>query len=157
MAMTDAKSLFIDTNVLIYANVGSAPLHQQALDALKTAHQSERPLWLSRQVLREFVCARTRPQLFTQPSTPSVVTERVRYLQAKFIVADDTHAVTEQLIQLIGSLEIGGKQVHDANIVATMLVYDIPCLLTHNVKDFRRFAELIAIEGIEEGNAPVKI
>jgi len=44
--------------------------------------------------------------------------------------------------------KIGGKQVHDANVVASMLAYDIPCLLTHNIKDFQRFGEVISIEGI---------
>ena len=37
---------------------------------------------------------------------------------------------------------------HDANIVATMLAYDIPCLLSHNVKDFERFGEMVRIEEI---------
>ena len=64
-------------------------------------------------------------------------------------MADDTAAVTDQLIKLLGDFNIGGKQIHDANIVATMLAYDIPCLLTHNVKDFRRFGEVIRIEGID--------
>ena len=36
----------------------------------------------------------------------------------------------------------------DTNIVATMQAYDIPYLLTHNVKDFQRFGELIMIEEI---------
>ncbi len=146
--MTDADPLFIDTNVLIYANVAGAPLHEQALNALKAAHQSERPLWISRQVLREFIATRTRPQTFAQPSTPEVVIERVRYLEERFQVADDTAAVTGQLIKLLAEFTIGGKQVHDANIAATMLAYDVPCLLTHNVKDFERFAEVIRIEGI---------
>jgi len=44
--------------------------------------------------------------------------------------------------------QIGGKQVHDANIVASMLAYEIPCLLTHNHKDFERFAEVIKVQGI---------
>ncbi|MEH2170887.1 MAG: hypothetical protein V7K41_30400 [Nostoc sp.] len=39
----------------------------------------------------------------------------------------------------------GGKQVHDANIVATMLVYGIPQLLTHNTSDFARFSGLITV------------
>ena len=34
MAMMDAEPLFIDTNILIYANVAGAPFHKQALDAL---------------------------------------------------------------------------------------------------------------------------
>lgn len=149
MAMMDAEPLFIDTNILIFANVKSAPFHQQALDALTLAQQSERSLWISRQVLREFIATRTRPQTFAQPSTPEVVIERVRYLEEQFQVADDISLVTEQLIKLLGDFKMGGKQVHDANIVATMLAYDIPCLLTHNIKDFQRFEDIISIESID--------
>lgn len=148
MAMTDAEPLFVDTNILIYASVAAAPFHDQAMDAINAAHQSERPLWLSRQVLREFIVARTRPQTFAQPSTSDVVIERVRYLEDRFQIADDTAAVTEQLIKLLRDFKIGGKQVHDANIVATMLANGIACLLTHNVKDFTRFDRIIQIEEI---------
>lgn len=149
MAMMDAEALFIDTNILIYANVVTAPLHEQALTAIRNAHQARRPLWISRQVLREFIAARTRPQTFARPSAPEVVIERVRYLEERFQVADDTAAVTSQLVKLMEDFKIGGKQVHDANIVASMLAYGIPCLLTHNVKDFERFGEVIRIEGID--------
>ena len=142
------KPLFIDTNNLIYANVATAPFHEQALNAIKSAYQAERALWISRQVLREFIATRTRPQIFAQPSTQDVVIERVRYLEERFQVADDTKIVTGQLIKLMEDFQIGGKQVHDANIVATMRAYDIPCLLTHNVKDFQRFGEIIKIEGL---------
>jgi predicted nucleic acid-binding protein len=55
MVMKDAEPLFIDTNILIYANVATAPFHEQALNALRTAYQSKRHLWVSRQVLREFI------------------------------------------------------------------------------------------------------
>ncbi|MCP4288635.1 MAG: PIN domain-containing protein [Gammaproteobacteria bacterium] len=144
----DAEPLFIDTNILIYANVATAPLHEPALNAIKEAHQAGQPLWISRQVLREFIAARTRPQTFAQPSAPELVIERVRYLENHFQVADDTAAVTGQLVKLMGDYKIGGKQVHDANIVASMLAYGIPCLLTHNVKDFERFGEMIRVERI---------
>ena len=63
-------------------------------------------------------------------------------------MADDTVLVTGQLIKLLRNFKVGGKQVHDANIVATMLAYDIPCLLTHNIKDFQRFERMISIESI---------
>jgi predicted nucleic acid-binding protein len=72
----------------------------------------------------------------------------VRLFQDHFEIADDTEAVTDQLIQLMADTPIGGKQVHDANIVATMLAYGIPALLTHNGKDFERFAGRIAVEAI---------
>ena len=149
--MTGAEPLFIDTNILIYANAAAAPLHEQALNMIKEAYQNGCPLWISRQVLREFITVRTRPQAFAQPSAPEVVIERVHYLEKHFQVADDTAAVTSQLVKLMENIQIGGKQVHDANIVATMLVYEIPCLFTHNVKDFERFGKMIRIEGIDDG------
>jgi predicted nucleic acid-binding protein len=36
-----------------------------------------------------------------------------------------------------------GKQIHDANIVATMLVYSIDTLVTQNMDDMKRFAEYV--------------
>lgn len=75
--------------------------------------------------------------------------EQVDQFIKRFQVADDTATVTAQLIKLMGDFQIGGKQVHDANIVASMLAYGIPRLLTHNVKDFERFEEMIRIEGID--------
>lgn len=47
----------------------------------------------------------------------------------RFQVADDTAAVTEQRVKLMGDFKIGGEQINDANIVAALLTYDIPCLL----------------------------
>jgi predicted nucleic acid-binding protein len=153
MAMTDAKPVFIDTNALIYANVMGSSFHIPALEALIRAHHEGRPMWISRQVLREYLVTMTRPQSsFTTPPKETVLEQVVQFCQ-RFHVADDTPAVTEQLVSLMGQHDIGGKRVHDTNIVATMLAYDIPCLLTHNIKDFARFGEIIAIEPVvkEEG------
>jgi hypothetical protein len=38
-----------------------------------------------------------------------------------------------------------GKQVHDTNIVATMLTHGVNRLLTHNVADFVRFSQEITV------------
>ena len=43
-----------------------------------------------------------------------------------------------------------GKQVHDANIVATMLAHGIDMLLTLNVDDFKRFEDKITLISLEE-------
>jgi len=51
--------------------------------------------------------------------------------------------VTGKLLELIERFSVTGKQVHDANIIATMLVHDLPTLLTHNTKDFKRYHTLI--------------
>lgn len=147
MATMDDSSLFIDTNILVYANVIETPFHEQALAAINTAHEAGRTIWISRQVIREYLVTLTRPQIFENLPRATVL-EQVDQFIERFQVADDTAIVSEQLTKLMEDFKIGGKQVHDANIVASMLAYDIPCLLTHNVKDFQRFEEVIKIEGI---------
>jgi predicted nucleic acid-binding protein len=62
-----------------------------------------------------------------------------------FYIAEDGPSVTDKLIDLITIFPTGGKQIHDANIVATMLVNGISCLLTFNVTDFKRFAPEITL------------
>jgi hypothetical protein len=52
---------------------------------------------------------------------------------------------TDRLLDLLQQFPTGGKQVHDANIVATMLVHNIPARLTHNTDDFARFAGVITV------------
>jgi predicted nucleic acid-binding protein len=150
MAVKEADgALFIDTNTLVYANVLEAPFHDQALAAINTARESGRTLWLSRQVIREYMATLTRPQAFIALPKATVLAQ-VGQLIDQFEVTDDTAAVTNQLLALMGNYAIGGKQVHDANIVATMLVYDIPCLLTHNTKDFERFGDIVRVEGFTD-------
>ena len=59
------------------------------------------------------------------------------------MVADETPEVTDQLLELLRTYPTRGKQVHDANIVATMLVNGVDTLLTMNVADFQRFHDRI--------------
>jgi len=99
--MTDADPLFVDTNTLIYANVAESPLHEQALTAIQAAYQAGRTLWISRQVLREYLATLTRPQAFAAVPTETVLDQIVQFNQ-RFEVADDTSAVTEQLLTLLG-------------------------------------------------------
>ncbi len=151
MAMMDDNAVFIDTNILVFANVIETPFHEQALAAINAADRAGRTIWISRQIIREYLVTLTRPQTF-ENLPKATVFEQVDQFRKRFEVADDTPIVTEQLIKLLGDFKVGGKQVHDANIVATMLAYDIPCLLTHNIQDFKRFEGLIKIKTIESNS-----
>jgi len=145
METLDDRPIFIDTNVLVYANILAYPLHQVAAEQIQSLIDSGSELWLSRQVLREFIAAVTRPQTYGNPQPIEVVVERVRAFQAQFQVAEDNPQVTTQLLNLLQQFPTAGRQVHDANIVATMLTVGIDRLLTHNVGDFARFSALITV------------
>ena len=87
----------------------------------------------------------TRPQTFALPQPVGVLLAQVAYFQSRMRVADETAVVTANLLALLQSVPMGGKQVHDANVVATMQAFGIPRLLTDNIADFSRFGSLIAI------------
>ena len=54
MATTGANPpVFLDTNVLVYATVTSAPWHAVALQAILSREQAGIELWISRQVIRD--------------------------------------------------------------------------------------------------------
>jgi predicted nucleic acid-binding protein len=145
MAIADAETLSIDTNVLVYANVAEAPLHHAALQAIQAYEKAGQVLWTSRQVLREYLATLTRPGQFPTPPNIATLMTQVRHVTARFRVADEGPVVTERLLALLAAVSVGGAQVHDANIVATMQVYGIHHLLTHNVGDFTRFSAFITV------------
>lgn len=45
------KPIFIDTNILVYANISAYPLHSLALSKLQSLLDAEAELWISRQIL----------------------------------------------------------------------------------------------------------
>ncbi|MBI1255887.1 MAG: PIN domain-containing protein [Chloroflexi bacterium] len=142
--MTDAKA-FVDTNVLLRSFQATMPLHDEALALITKARNDGYELWVSRQVMREYIVQITRPGVLTIPFDAEQVMAKVKIIRATFQIADETEAVTDQLIELIREFPTGGKQIHDANIIATMLVYGIDTLLTQNIEDMKRFSSKIKL------------
>jgi predicted nucleic acid-binding protein len=147
-AVAAPDPVFVDTNVLVYAAIPAFPFHGAALAQLGAFRQAGVALWISRQILREHLAALTRPQAFTPPIVPAVLITDVIRFQSQFQIAEDGPVVTASLLALLGSVAVGGKQVHDANIVATMQAQGLRRLLTHNTADFARFGTLIQVESL---------
>ncbi|MDZ7959760.1 MAG: type II toxin-antitoxin system VapC family toxin [Aulosira sp. DedQUE10] len=145
MVIGDGNPVFLYTNILVYASQIQSPFYQVAMEAIQGFYDAGVELWISRQVLREYLATLTRPQQFVNPLPIAIVIQDLRYFSNRFRVAKDGSQVTERLLTLMETIPSGGKQVHDANIVATMLVYGIPQLLTHNTNDFARFSSLITV------------
>ena len=95
--------------------------------------------------MREYVAVLTRPQAWEDPVTVAEAMSRVERATRGFATLDDAPQVWAGLRALSKLAVFGGKQVHDANIVATMLAYGVRRLLTFNIRDFRRFEPLIEI------------
>ena len=141
-----ADPVFIDTNVLIYATRRTTSEHVAARAALARLETEGRSLWISFQILREYLAAVTRPQATTPALPMATAIADVRRFQQAFCVAEDRPAVLDRLLALLGAHFGAGRQVHDANIVATMLDHSIHRLLTFNATDFKRFSGIIELE-----------
>jgi predicted nucleic acid-binding protein len=144
MATTAADPVFVDSNVLVYSAVPSSPFHAAATTALADLRAAGAVLCISRQVLREY-SAVLSGKLVPPVPMPAVVAD-VRFYLGAFNILEDGPAVTAELLTLLTTVTVGGKQVHDANIVATMRAHGVSRLLTHNVADFNRFAAVITVE-----------
>jgi predicted nucleic acid-binding protein len=147
MPIPTADSIFADTNVWVNAVVATSPRHAQAVAAL--GRMAAGTLWTSRQVVREFLAVMSRPRTFFAGNAPmSDIVDRAHTIESRCRVAEEGPDVAHQLNALLAEGDTRGKQIHDANIVATMLAHGIRTLLTDNVADFARWGHLIDVRAL---------
>ena len=139
--------MFIDTNVLVKSRIPGAPDHDEARASLERAFRDPGPLRISRQVIREYLAVVTRPQTWPVSITREEALDDVSRLIRSFEVLEEGPVVTELLVALCREIPAGGRQIHDANIVATMLARGERRLLTFNTADFRRYGDRIELIG----------
>jgi predicted nucleic acid-binding protein len=126
------------------ATAAGSPQHGRAREAL-ARRAADGPLAISRQVLREYFAVTTRPQARAKPLTLAEALADTDSFSRRFTILEDGLPVWYRLVSLGRGFSFGGRQVHDANIVATMLAHGETRLLTFNDADFRRFSNVIEI------------
>lgn len=141
-----ADRVFLDTNVLLAATDEGRDEHTRALAILNDWPADGIALYASGQVLREYLCVATREivdnglGLTRADAVANVVAFRDRLSSL-----DENGKVVDRLLELLENIDCRGKQAHDANVVATMLVHGVETLVTANEDDFKRFVEHIRI------------
>lgn len=141
--------VFVDTNILLRTLFAEMELHAESSELLKQVIQNGAELWISGQILREFMVQTTHPKTLKQPLQIAEVIQSINKIKLLFAVADDTLLVRDKLLELLQNYPTQGKQIHDANVVATMLAYGIETLLTLNIDDFKRFQDKIQLISLE--------
>lgn len=144
--------VFVDTNILLRAVLTQMKQHAEVDALVKHTVREGAELWISGQIIREFIVQATHPRTLAEPLTIEQVVREIAAMKPLFQVADETTAVRDKLLELLLEYPTQGKQVHDANLVATMLTYEIDTLLTLNVDDLKRFEGKIKIISLEKGN-----
>lgn len=139
--------------MLIYATNNLSPLCSLAKEVIiEGARIQGLELVISSQVLREYLAAATRIRLVESGIPLQKIIENLNTFQKQFVVLPEVRGILPKLIELVQEYPTAGKQVHDANIVATMLAHEVETLLTHNVEDFERYSEKIRILPLEKSD-----
>ncbi|WP_376693775.1 type II toxin-antitoxin system VapC family toxin [Wenzhouxiangella sp. EGI_FJ10409] len=137
MTIQAGDRIFLDTNVLLCASDSSRKQHATALELISEASASGIQLFVSGQVLREYLVVATQP--ISQNGlgmTPEEALGNVEQIKNRTGLAEEGRDVTERLGQLVSRHGLRGKRIHDAGIAATMASAGIEILVSENRSDF---------------------
>ena len=146
MATKVADRVLLDTNILLAATDEGRAEHGRALIALNEWPAAGTALYTSGQSLREYFCVATRAVRSNGLGLAQAdAVANVKVLRARLRFLDETDKVAERLVELLSGPACEGKQVHDANVVATAIVHGIGTIVTMNHGDFVRFGNVVSV------------
>lgn len=135
-----------DTNVLLRLFDRADPDHLAIRRALGELKKSQDEVVVAPQAIAELWNVSTRP-IAARGGLGLTIREtdrRVRLIERSFSVLADSLEVYITWRRLVLDYKIEGVNVHDARLVAFMMVHQVPRLLTLNLRDFKRYNEIIA-------------
>jgi len=137
----------IDTNILLRLIQIADSQHIEAKNAVDKLLAQGFTLCILLQNVSEFwnVCTRPLDKNGFGFSIAQADAELSK-VESVFDVLPVTEEVYRNWRELIVNYSVSGVKVHDAKIVAAMKAHDIQNLLTFNAKDFKRYADIKAVE-----------
>lgn len=139
----------LDTNILLTATDKGRAEHEQALDVINGWPAQGTTLYTSGQIIREYLSVATRPATQNGLGLPvSDALDNARAFRSRMLWLAEDAKVANRLAELLEETNSSGKQVHDANVVATMLVHGVDTVVTMNTVDFARFGPHVHVSGL---------
>ena len=86
---TDAKRVFVDTNILASALLPEAPRYFHARGILRRLAEADAEVWISRQVIREYLATMTKYEPLWNDVTRATLIDSGRTLERHYCVAED--------------------------------------------------------------------
>ena len=143
-------SFLIDTNILLRSADPNHPMHADAVTATNILLGGEEDVCIIPQNLIEFWNVYTRPaDKNGLGHTPGEAAAEVNRLKGLFLLLPDTVAIYAEWERLVLIYGVRGVNVHDARLVAAMLVHGVTHILTFNTKDFARYGEVTAVHPMD--------
>ncbi len=134
----------IDTNIILRMAQPNNPMCAEALNALGVIRRRGEDHYLTHQNLVEFWRSATRPiernGLGMSLAEASAELHRV---EALFPILPDVPEIYPEWKRIVLEYGVMGVNVHDARLVAVILVHGLTQILTFNTRDFTRYANEI--------------
>lgn len=139
-------SYLLDTNILLRSSEPSHPMFSSATTAISLLLKRGEELYITPQNLIEFWNVCTRPKNKNGLGYSITETrEEVAQLKTMFPLLLDISAIYPEWERLVSTYEVKGVNVHDARLVAAMLIHNLTHILTFNIEDFRRYVEITPV------------
>lgn len=139
-------TFLVDTNLLLRSVEPSHPMYGDAVNAIATLQGRGEQLHIVPQNLIEFWNVYTRPlERNGLGHTAAEAEAEVNRLKAFFSLLPDTSEIYQEWERLVVVYAVRGVNVHDAKLVAAMLVHGLTHVLTFNISDFARYSEITAV------------
>jgi predicted nucleic acid-binding protein len=139
----------LDSCVLVAATDRNRKAHRDALTVLEMWPPSGTRLYLSGQIMREYLAVATRPETVNGLGLSLAdALDNLNAFRDRTMLLSESGKVTDRLLRLLHEVTCGGKAVHDANVVATVLVHGVGTVVTSNLADFARFERYVSLLGL---------
>jgi predicted nucleic acid-binding protein len=136
-----------DTNILLRFVAPNDPNHALVRDVIYSLLTGSNEVCYTSQNLAEFWNVCTRP--ITARSGFGLSVEetdlRAKVIESYLTFLPDSEAVHLEWRRLVVTSSVMGVKVHDARLVAAMLVHGVTDILTFNPDNFKRFGQITAV------------
>jgi predicted nucleic acid-binding protein len=139
--------ILVDTNVLVRSVERAHPLMRIARNSLRHLYEEAYELCVTPQNVSEFWNVCTRPLKMNGLGNGIPATDRLASrIESFFTIVPDSIETFRRWRELVVAHEVKGAKVHDARLVAAMMVHRINAILTFNPSDFVRFSEIKVLD-----------
>lgn len=139
-------AVLLDTNILLRLTQPHHPNALVAARALRALRAGNETLHITQQNIVEFWAVATRPIAANGLGflTEQAVAE-VDVLKWLFVLLPE-RPLQDAWERLVADYRVSGKNVHDARLVAAMVVHGTESILTFNTQDFLRYREIRVLD-----------
>ncbi len=136
-----------DSNCFLRLAEKNGQQGQVVLRAIRKLRAANETIHYTPQIIAEFwnVCTRPSYARGGLDLTTERTERKVAVIEKYFSLLEDNVATFIEWRRLVRELGICGVKVHDAKLVASMTVHNVPNLVTLDDKDFQRFPSITVV------------